>query len=141
MKWLFKKHYPITSDFRAHLQRIPPSRAPGIDIAARTGTPVHAPATGKVLDVRWSEAGGLSIWIRHGPKTQTYYAHLSCVMVGRGQRVVQGQPIAEVGSTGNSTGPHLHFSVRREGQWVNPLPVLEPEPEPEPKPEPEKIAA
>ena len=124
MNWLFEKQFPISCDFAGHLARTPPSKAPGIDIAARTGTPVQAPANGKILAVRWSEAGGLNIWIAHAGSVQTYYAHLRCVFVGRGQRVKLGQHIGEVGSTGHSTGPHLHFSIRRKGVWLDPAPVL-----------------
>lgn len=126
MNWLFDKDFPISCDFKGHLSRVPPSTAPGIDIAARLGTEIRAPATGKVLDVRWSEAGGLNVWILHGGGLQTYYAHLRAVYVGRGQRVIQGQLIGQVGSTGHSTGPHLHFSVKNNGKWINPAPVLEP---------------
>lgn len=126
MNWLFEKEFPISSSFRAHLRRRPPSTAPGIDIAARSGTLIRAPANGRVLDVRWSAAGGLSLWIRHGSQVSTYYAHLQCSYVGRGQLVTQGDPLGQVGSTGNATGPHLHFSVKRDGHWVDPAPLLKP---------------
>lgn len=126
MNWLFEEQFRISCDFAGHLRRIPPSQAPGIDIAAKAGTVIRAPAGGKVLDVRWSEAGGLNLWIAHAGNVQTYYAHLQCVFVGRGQLVEEGQQIGKVGATGHCTGPHLHFSVKRGGVWVNPAPVLEP---------------
>lgn len=93
----------------------------GIDISASTGTNVYAFADGKVtFSGRQGSYGNLVI-ISHGNGLQTYYAHNSKLLVNVGQSVKKGQHIAEVGSTGNSTGPHCHFEVRKNGTPVNPL--------------------
>jgi murein DD-endopeptidase MepM/ murein hydrolase activator NlpD len=126
MNWLFDQEFPISCSFAGHLQRIPPSQVPGLDIAAKLGTVVRVPASGKVLDVLWTEAGGLNVWIAHAGNVQTYYAHLQSVFVGGGQLVKEGQELGEVGATGHCTGPHLHFAVRRGRMWVDPAPVLKP---------------
>ena len=93
----------------------------GIDIAARIGAPVYAADGGKVVFSGTQGAYGRIIVIDHGGGTQTAYAHNSKLLVSRGQRVHKGQKIAEVGNTGRSTGPHLHFEVRKNGSPVNPL--------------------
>lgn len=92
----------------------------GIDFGAPTGTPVYAAADGVVSEAKW--AGGYGRWlkIRHTGKFETAYAHLSGWAVKAGQSVRQGQVIAYVGSTGRSTGPHLHYEVIMSGQKVNP---------------------
>ncbi|MCX6713413.1 MAG: peptidoglycan DD-metalloendopeptidase family protein [Candidatus Vogelbacteria bacterium] len=87
----------------------------GIDIAAPNGTPVYAAAAGTVLiakDGGWNGAYGSYVVIKHGNGTQTLYAHLSAVNISAGQSVTRGQTIGRVGSTGRSTGNHLHFEVR-----------------------------
>lgn len=87
----------------------------GIDIAAPNGTPIYAAAEGKVLiakDGGWNGAYGSYIVIKHDNGTQTLYAHLSAVNISAGQSVARGQIIGRVGSTGRSTGNHLHFEVR-----------------------------
>ncbi|MEK7536144.1 MAG: peptidoglycan DD-metalloendopeptidase family protein [Patescibacteria group bacterium] len=87
----------------------------GIDIGAPVGTQVVAAASGEIIIARgsgWNGGYGLMVVIGHPNGTQTLYAHLSKVMVTSGGYVVQGQKIAEMGNTGNSTGPHLHFEVR-----------------------------
>ncbi|MEX0652164.1 MAG: M23 family metallopeptidase [Candidatus Paceibacterota bacterium] len=87
----------------------------GVDLAAPSGTPILASATGDVIVVRnggWNGGYGTYAVIRHGNGTQTLYSHMSTVIVYSGQRVVQGQVIGYVGSTGRSTGSHLHFEVR-----------------------------
>lgn len=87
----------------------------GIDIAASTGTPLLAAAAGKVIrskDAGWNGGYGKMIIIAHDNGTQTLYAHLSKAIVGVGERVDQGQTIGLTGSTGRSTGPHLHFEIR-----------------------------
>ncbi|QEK13493.1 M23 family metallopeptidase [Crassaminicella thermophila] len=93
----------------------------GIDIAAPIGTPVKAADGGKVIFSGYKSGYGKCIIIDHGANTQTYYAHNSKLLVSKGQRVYKGQKIAEVGNTGRSTGPHLHFEVRKNGVPVNPL--------------------
>ena len=87
----------------------------GVDIAASIGTPFVASASGEVIVAKasgWNGGYGEYVVIRHDNGTQTLYAHASNVIVGIGQRVVQGQVIGYVGTTGRSTGPHLHFEIR-----------------------------
>lgn len=87
----------------------------GVDIAAPVGTPIMASASGEVIVAKgsgWNGGYGEYVVIRHENGTQTLYAHASEVIVGIGERVVQGQIIAYVGSTGRSTGAHLHFEIR-----------------------------
>lgn len=93
----------------------------GIDIAARTGTPVYAADGGKVIYSGTNGAYGKLVKIDHGGGFVTYYAHNSKLLVSKGEKVFKGQKIAEVGNTGRSTGPHLHFEVRKHGKTVNPL--------------------
>ncbi|MBE9222900.1 peptidoglycan DD-metalloendopeptidase family protein [Cyanobacterium stanieri LEGE 03274] len=94
----------------------------GIDIAGPVGTPIVAAADGEVITSGWS-TGGYGNWvrIRHNDGSITLYAHHSRNHVRRGQRVRQGQLIADMGSTGFSTGPHLHFEIHRGGRAVNPM--------------------
>ena len=93
----------------------------GIDIATRIGTPVVASRGGRVTFAGWQGAYGNLIIIDHGGGASTYYAHLNSIGVGGGQVVAQGATIGSVGSTGRSTGPHLHFEVRVHGTTQNPL--------------------
>lgn len=97
----------------------------GIDIAADTGTPIVATADGVVTAAGWSGSGyGNMVDIDHGDGVMTRYGHASAVAVTAGEHVRRGQIIAYVGSTGHSTGPHLHYEVRLNGQPVNPAPYL-----------------
>ncbi|NOX60997.1 MAG: peptidoglycan DD-metalloendopeptidase family protein [Chloroflexi bacterium] len=97
-----------------------------IDIAAPKGTKVYAADTGVVIKAGWSEIGyGYRIVIDHGIDYVTLYAHLSEYYVKPGDVVRQGDVIGAVGSTGNSTGPHLHFEIRDYGYLVDPLMLLE----------------
>jgi murein DD-endopeptidase MepM/ murein hydrolase activator NlpD len=98
----------------------------GIDIAAPVGTPIVAAAEGEVISAGWNSGGyGNLVKIRHFDGTVTLYAHNSKIHVRRGQFVQQGQHIANMGSTGFSTGPHLHFEIHPQGQKaVNPLALL-----------------
>jgi murein DD-endopeptidase MepM/ murein hydrolase activator NlpD len=90
----------------------------GIDVSAPMGMEIEAPAGGVVTDVKWEEGYGNMITLDHGFGLVTRFAHCSKILVARGQSVKRGQKIALVGSTGLSTGPHLHYEV-----WVNHKPV------------------
>jgi len=96
----------------------------GIDLAAPTGTPVYATADGVIGRADWYSSYGLYISINHGAAMETRYAHLSRLAVAAGDTVKKGDLIGYVGSTGRSTGPHLHYEVRVEGVAVNPLPYM-----------------
>jgi len=96
----------------------------GIDIAAAYGTTIRAAAAGKVTFVGWYGSYGRSVLIDHGGGLSTLYAHASAILVSVGQQVSAGTPVAKVGSSGNSTGPHLHFEVRVDGKPCNPLSYL-----------------
>ena len=93
----------------------------GIDLAAPSGSPVYATASGTISFANWKGGYGLLVVVEHGAQLQTRFGHLSRVMVAPGQGVVKGQVLGLVGSTGRSTGPHLHYEVRRGGTAVNPL--------------------
>ena len=99
---------------------------PGVDIAAPLGTPILAAASGVVVFAGWTDRGlGYQVSIRHPDGNVTVYGHNQRVLVTAGQKVEQGQPIAEMGSTGFSTGPHLHFEIRPGGRkGVNPMGFL-----------------
>jgi murein DD-endopeptidase MepM/ murein hydrolase activator NlpD len=97
----------------------------GLDLAAPTGTPVYAALSGTVTFSGWNVFGyGQLVTIRGIDGRDYYYAHNSRRLVSKGQRVRQGQMIARVGSTGNSTGPHLHFEIRSGSAIVNPSAIL-----------------
>lgn len=99
----------------------------GQDFVAATGTSVKAANRGTVVEAGWGGSYGNNIVIKHGEGTYTQYAHLSKIDVQVGQRVKTGQQIGKVGSTGNSTGPHLHFEARTApvyGYAVEPLKFL-----------------
>lgn len=93
----------------------------GIDISASSGTPIWAAASGTVIWSGWRGGYGNAVVVDHGNGLATLYAHASALLVGVGQSVSQGQTVALVGSTGNSSGPHLHFEVRVNGVAVDPL--------------------
>lgn len=96
-----------------------------IDLAGRTGDPVYAADSGTVVYAGWNSWGyGNLIVLDHGNGWQTWYAHLSQLYVGCGQQVLQGATIGAIGSTGRSTGPHLHFETRYNGDLPNPLNYL-----------------
>jgi murein DD-endopeptidase MepM/ murein hydrolase activator NlpD len=114
---------PVTSGFGWRIDPIFHRRAlhTGIDIAASWGTPVAAAQAGTVLYVGWMTGYGNVVVLDHGGGVSTVYAHLSSYAVQPGEAVARGQVIARVGSTGWSTGPHLHFEVRQDGQPTDPL--------------------
>ena len=97
----------------------------GIDIAARHGTPVYAALSGTVTAAGWNVYGyGNLIVIRGVDGRDYHYAHNSSLSVRRGQSVRQGQQIARVGSTGRSSGPHVHFEIRNGSRMLDPLAIL-----------------
>src|SRR5467141_1227782 len=99
----------------------------GIDLSAPMGLEIDAPAAGVVTQVSWVEGYGNMLTIDHGYGLATRYAHCSKIVVVRGQRVKRGQKIANVGSTGLSTGPHLHYEVWVNGHPVNPMKYVLPD--------------
>lgn len=96
----------------------------GIDIPASTGTAIYASADGTVMESDWLGGYGKAVIIDHGGGIVTLYGHCSSLLVNKKQVVKKGDVIAKVGSTGNSTGPHLHFEVRKNGAYVDPIPWL-----------------
>jgi murein DD-endopeptidase MepM/ murein hydrolase activator NlpD len=98
----------------------------GIDISASTGSSILASASGTVTISTYSYSAGNYIMIHHGGGVYTVYMHCSELLVSAGQEVTQGQVIAKVGSTGYSTGPHLHFGIRVDGSYVNPAKYVSP---------------
>jgi len=97
----------------------------GIDIAAETGDDIAAAADGKVVFTGQYEGYGKTVVLDHGDRYHTLYAHNSKVRVNEGEIVTCGRKIAEAGNTGVSTGPHLHFEVRLNGEFLNPLRFLQ----------------
>ena len=97
----------------------------GVDLAAPTGTPVYAAADGVVSRADWFSSYGLYVSLEHGGSIETRYGHMSRLNVYAGEQVHKGDLIGYVGTTGRSTGPHLHYEVRIEGVAVNPMPYLQ----------------
>jgi murein DD-endopeptidase MepM/ murein hydrolase activator NlpD len=100
----------------------------GIDIANSTGTPIIAVQNGRVTFAGWSDGGyGYLVEISHEDGSRSLYAHQSRILVQEGEEVRQGQQIGLMGSTGRSTGPHLHFEIHSPGYGaINPLERLQP---------------
>lgn len=107
--------HPLLNERRAHL---------GIDLAAPSGSPIAATSAGVVSMGGWYGGYGLLVALNHGDGVQTLYGHMSRLNVVIGQRVQRGDIIGYVGSTGLSTGPHLHYEMRIGGQAVDPGPTL-----------------
>lgn len=97
----------------------------GVDLAAPMGAPVRAAADGVVEQADWFGGYGLYVALEHGGNIETRYGHMSRLNVASGQFVHKGDVIGYVGSTGRSTGPHLHYEVRINGEAVNPIPYIE----------------
>lgn len=93
----------------------------GVDLAAPYGTGIGASDAGTVVYAGWVAVGGLSVRIQHGGGLETGYYHMGAVFVAPGQRVAKGQIVGTVGMTGVTTGPHVHWEVRLNGTFVNPL--------------------
>jgi len=111
MRW-----HPVLGGQRAHK---------GVDLAAPIGTPIRASADGIVSRADWFSSYGLYVSLEHGGTIQTRYGHMSRLNVEAGQAVHKGDIIGYVGTTGRSTGPHLHYEVRIAGEAVNPIPYLQ----------------
>lgn len=118
--------FRMTSDYGMRTHPVLGRRAhhKGVDLAAPTGTPVYATADGMIERAEFSSSYGLVIYTDHGAGLETRYAHLSKLAVAEGERVRKGDLIGYVGSTGRSTGPHLHYEVRVDGVAVNPIPYM-----------------
>ena len=98
---------------------------PGIDLSGAYGTPIYATADGTVLRAGWNSGGyGNLVEIDHGRGITTRYGHMSAILVNAGQHVTRGEQIGRMGSTGRSTGNHLHYEVRIDGRAVNPIPFM-----------------
>jgi murein DD-endopeptidase MepM/ murein hydrolase activator NlpD len=98
---------------------------PGIDLSGAYGTPIYATADGTVLRAGWNSGGyGNLVEVDHGRGITTRYGHMSAILVSAGQHIIRGQQIGRMGSTGRSTGNHLHYEVRIDGRAVNPIPFM-----------------
>ena len=111
MRW-----HPVTGGRHQHK---------GVDLAQPVGTPVHATADGMIARSEWFSSYGLYVQIEHGGNLETRYGHMSRLNVAAGQMVHKGDVIGFVGTTGRSTGPHLHYEVRVAGVAVNPIPYMQ----------------
>ena len=122
--FIWPTHGVITTRF-GEVGPYSPRGHQGIDIAAPTGTPVLAATGGRVaLAGATNDGYGIQVLIDHPDGTRTRYGHLSQLLVGSGESVAQGQLVGRVGSTGYSTGPHLHFEVMQDGGLRDPLRFL-----------------
>lgn len=119
---------PLSSNYGMRLHPILGtwSQHHGVDLEAAFGTPVRSTADGTISQAERAGNYGLLVKISHGAHMETRYAHLSLLGAAKGQRVRKGDVIGYVGSTGRSTGPHLHYEVRIAGTSVDPIPFLAP---------------
>ena len=124
--WPLKGSWRLTSNYgrRADPFTGVTSFHTGIDMAMPSGTPVYSSMSGKIESVGYTNIFGNYVIIKHVNGYQTLYAHLTKSLVKSGQNVAQGAKIGLVGSTGYSTGPHLHFTVFKNGKLVDPMTVL-----------------
>ena len=111
---------PSRFGYRIHPITKPPNFHAGVDIGVPCGTPVHAAANGTVVKSGWNRAYGWVVIIEHDGGYSTLYGHNSKLLVSVGDDVKQGDVIAKSGSTGYSTGPHVHFQLMRYGNPINP---------------------
>ena len=120
--WPLPGNYRITSPYGYRTDPINGQTAyhNGVDVGAPTGTQVHAVYDGEVAWAYYSSSAGNWIGIDHGDGIYSIYMHCSSLLVSEGQKVSMGDVIGLVGSTGRSTGPHLHFSIRKNGEYVDP---------------------
>ena len=107
----WRRFHPILKRYRPHT---------GVDYASSHGSPIISTADGVVIFAGWKGGYGNLVQVRHANRYVSYYGHCSRILVRKGQYVKQGQRIARVGSTGNSTGPHVHYEIRANGRIVNP---------------------
>ena len=110
----------VTSNYGHRTLRGRPDNHGGLDVGAAKGTPIYSCGDGVVESVGWCGGYGKLVKVRHSDGTVTYYGHCNSYTVRKGQRVRAGQQIATVNSTGNSTGNHLHFEVKKNGRSVDP---------------------
>ena len=110
------REHPIDGETKPH---------EGIDLAAEIGTEVLAFADGTVDYIGESPAYGMYLQLRHENGVTTFYAHCSELCVQKGQKVSMGDVVAKVGDTGNTTGPHLHFELKRDGEFLDPQPYID----------------
>lgn len=108
------RYHPMIGAYRQHS---------GVDLAAAAGSPIYATSDGVVAQAGWRGGYGLAVELNHGG-TETRYAHMSRIAVAPGQAVKRGEVIGYVGSTGMSTGAHLHYEVRIKGAAIDPAPSL-----------------
>lgn len=108
------RQHPLLRGLRMHS---------GVDLAAPMGSPVVAAADGVVAFANWNGSYGLLVRVEHGGGFESRFAHLSRILVAPGQKVTKGQLVGLVGSTGRSTGAHLHYEVRKNGLAIDPLRV------------------
>lgn len=114
------------SDWFGHRKKHPilhvPTTHRGIDISGKIGTPIIAAADGTVVDIKYSNRGyGNNVYVHHKNGYSTFYAHLDSILVEKGDTVAVGDTIATLGSTGMSTGPHLHYEIRKDGKAIDPV--------------------
>ena len=117
----------MTSDYGSRFHPVLGGRRQhnGVDLAGPVGTPVHATADAVVGKAEWFSSYGLFVQLEHGGAIETRYGHMSRLNVYAGQQVRKGDVIGYIGTTGRSTGPHLHYEVRIAGQAVNPAPYMQ----------------
>jgi len=117
-------HGPMVSPFGLRFRGIRPEIHRGVDIAVAEGTEVHAMADGRVRFAGVQRGYGNVVWLDHGGDVMSVYAHLSVIQVRPGEKINGGQVLGLSGSSGNATGPSLHFEIWRWGREVDPVPLL-----------------